>query len=329
MLMDGTLEVIQRSNGTPKVNVLVVDDNPDSLVALEALLVGMDRNIVKAHSGEEALKYLLREDVGVILLDIKMSGIDGYETAAIIRERDKTRDVPIIFLTAYRKDDDDVAKGYQHGAADYIFKPIVPDILKSKVDVFVELAKRTAELKKKNEELERAEKELTRTKAAASLVKHAPDPLFVADLDGKILLANDAASELLGLKPDGLAEQSLTRFLSADETQTFISCLQDAATRGISRNGMIHPRSVKGEIVPTALNASALRDDHGNVVGVIGVLRDMRSYEAVLRDLERSKADLQDKIQELEKFEEVVIGRELKMIQLERELGQLRGNTSM
>lgn len=323
--MKATMEPVQSSNGTPKVNVLVVDDSPDSLLALEAVLCGTDRNVIKVPSGEEALKYLLKEDVGVILLDIKMSGMDGFETAATIRERDKTRDVPIIFLTAYNKDDTDIAKGYLYGGVDYIFKPVVPDILKSKVDVFVELAKRTTELKRKNEELERAQTELMRTKAAASLIKHAPDPLFLSDLQGKIFQANDAASELLGLQPDELAEQSLSRFLTADETRAFISALREAAIHGVSRNALLHPCNTSGETIPTSLNASALRDDEGNVIGVIGILRDMRSYEQVLRDLERSKADLQDKIQELEKFEEVVIGRELKMIQLERELSQLRG----
>jgi PAS domain S-box-containing protein len=321
--MEPNVQTIQSRNGA-KVNVLIVDDSPDSLLALEAILGGMDRNVVKASSGQEALKYLLKEDVGIILLDVKMAGMDGYETAAIIRERDKTRDVPIIFLTAYHKDETDVAKGYSHGAVDFMFKPIVPDVLKSKVDVFVELSRRTAELKRKNVELERAQKELLRTKAAESLIKHAPDPLFVSDLDGKILQANDAATELLGVQPGELVEQSLSRFLSQEETAAFIAALREAAKKGVVRNAKLHPCSSTGEVIPTTLNASALRGQDGEILGVIGILRDMREYTRVLRDLERSKSDLQDKISELEKFEEVVIGRELKMIQLERELSQFR-----
>jgi PAS domain S-box-containing protein len=325
--MEGTLQTVATSHTAHKVNVLIVDDNVENLLALEAILAGMDRNVVKATSGQEALKYLLKEDVGVILLDIKMIGMDGYETASIIRERDKTRDVPIIFLTAYNRDETDVVKGYLHGAVDYIFKPIVPDILKTKVDVFVELSRRTIELRRKNEELERAQKELMRTKAAASLIKHAPDPVFVSDLQGKILQANDAASDLLGLQPDELAEQSLSHFLAPDETHAFISALRDAATHGVVRNAKLHPKSTTGEIIPTTLNASALRDEDGQIIGVIGILRDMRAYDRMMRDLEKSKLELQEKIQELEKFEEVVIGRELKMIQLERELSQLRTRT--
>jgi response regulator RpfG family c-di-GMP phosphodiesterase len=148
-----------------KVNVLVVDDTPESLTAMEALLAGLDRQIIKASSGEEALKYLLHEDVGLILLDVKMAGLDGYQTAAIIRERDRTRNVPIIFLTAYHKDERDVARGYAAGAADYVFKPVVPDILRPKVNCFVELAKRRDALRRANEELAQAKEALQRSQA--------------------------------------------------------------------------------------------------------------------------------------------------------------------
>jgi response regulator RpfG family c-di-GMP phosphodiesterase len=143
-----------------RVNVLVVDDSPESLVALEALLGGLDRTIIKASSGEEALKCLIDKDVGVVLLDVKMAGLDGYETAVLIRERDRTKGLPIIFLTAYHKDDSDVAKGYALGAADYVFKPVMPEVLKSKVDCFVELAKQSEALKRANEELRQAKEAL-------------------------------------------------------------------------------------------------------------------------------------------------------------------------
>jgi hypothetical protein len=98
--------------------------------------------------------------------------------------------------------------------------------------------------------------------------------------------------------------------------------------RGVTRNARLNPRSASGEVIPTTLNASALRDGEGNVIGAIGVLRDMRAYEQVVRDLEQSKAELQEKILDLEKFEEVVVGRELKMIALEKELDGLRQELS-
>jgi PAS domain S-box-containing protein len=159
---------------------------------------------------------------------------------------------------------------------------------------------------------------------AESLIKNAPDPVFVSDLEGKILQANDAVFALLGFRPDELIEQSLSRFISAEETREFTAALREVVERGVTRNARLNPRSASGAIIPTTLNASALRDGDGKVIGAIGILRDMRAYEQVVKDLQRSKAELQEKILDLEKFEEVVVGRELKMIALEKELEDLR-----
>ncbi len=131
-----------------QVNILMVDDNESNLLALEALLQGSDRNLVRAASGDEALQYLLHHDAAVILLDVRMPGISGLETAELIRGRKRTRDVPIIFLTAYdSSDSQDLSRGYSLGAVDYIIKPLDPDALRSKVAVFVELYKKTEQVK--------------------------------------------------------------------------------------------------------------------------------------------------------------------------------------
>ena len=168
-------------------------------------------------------------------------------------------------------------------------------------------------------------RELDKARAyAESLIRNAPDTVFVSDLEGKILQANDAAFALLGFRPDELIEQSLSGIISPEETRAFLAALREVVERGVTRNARLNPRSASGEVIPTALNASALRDGEGNVIGAIGILRDMREYEQVVRDLERSKSELQEKILDLEKFEEVVVGRELKMIALEKELETLR-----
>jgi len=168
-------------------------------------------------------------------------------------------------------------------------------------------------------------RELNQARAYAdSLIKNAPDPVFVSDLEGKILTANDAVYELLGFRPDEVLEQSLSRFISQEETREFLAALSEVIERGVTRNARLKPRSASGEVIPTTLNASALRDPDGKVIGAIGILRDMREYEKVLRDLEESKAELQEKILDLEKFEEVVVGRELKMITLEKEIEALK-----
>jgi two-component system sensor histidine kinase/response regulator len=130
-----------------KINILIVDDYPENLLALEAILDRLEQNIVKAMSGEEALNCLLDQDFALILLDVQMPGIDGFETAQLIREREKTKNTPIIFLTAINRNDLHVSRGYSLGAVDYIFKPFDPEILISKVKVFVELAKKTRDLR--------------------------------------------------------------------------------------------------------------------------------------------------------------------------------------
>src|SRR2546429_560340 len=155
------------------------------------------------------------------------------------------------------------------------------------------------------------------------IIANAPDPVFVSDLEGKILQANDAVSQLLGFRQDEVLEQSLSRFISPQETREFTAALREVVERGVTRNARLNPRSASGEVIPTTLNASALRDADGKVIGAIGILRDMRAYEQVVRDLEKSKGELQEKILDLEKFEEVVVGRELKMIALEKELERL------
>ena len=159
---------------------------------------------------------------------------------------------------------------------------------------------------------------------AESLIENAPDPVFVSDLEGKILQANDAVSQLLGFRQDEVVEQSLSRFISPEETREFTAALREVVERGVTRNARLNPRSASGVVIPTTLNASALRDSDGKVIGAIGILRDMRAYEQVVQDLEQSKTELQEKILDLEKFEEVVVGRELKMIALEKELEMLR-----
>src|SRR5438045_1550338 len=157
-----------------------------------------------------------------------------------------------------------------------------------------------------------------------SLIKNAPDPIFVSDLEGKILQANDAVYELLGFRTDEVLEQSLSRFISPEETREFLAALREVIERGVIRNTRLNPRTASGEIIPTTLNASALRDTDGKAIGAIGILRDMRAYEKVVLDLQESKAELQEKILDLEKFEGVVVGRELKMIALEKEVENLK-----
>jgi signal transduction histidine kinase len=155
-----------------RVNILLVDDQPANLVALEAMLQGLGQNLIKAESGREALKWLLTHEFAVILLDVKMPEMDGFETATLIRQRDKSRHTPILFLTAADNTQTQAVRGYALGAVDYLVKPVVPEFVRSKVAVFVELAKKTDLLRRQARLLAESEQAaLELAEARAELVR--------------------------------------------------------------------------------------------------------------------------------------------------------------
>src|SRR5262245_19191602 len=134
-------------------NVLLVDDRSDKLIALEAILADGDHRVVTAHSGAEALRALLREEFAVILLDVSMPQLDGFQTAKLIRGRQRSQDTPIIFMTAAAELESGMSRGYSLGAVDYIQLPIDPEVLKAKVSVFVELYRKREEVRRQAETL--------------------------------------------------------------------------------------------------------------------------------------------------------------------------------
>jgi len=129
-----------------KVNILLVDDRPENLVALESVLDDLGQNLVMARSGRDALKHVLEEDFACILLDVQMPEMNGFETATLIRSRKRSQHTPILFLTAINKSENHVTTGYQIGAVDYVFKPFEPEVLRAKVSAFVELSRKAREL---------------------------------------------------------------------------------------------------------------------------------------------------------------------------------------
>src|SRR5215472_3654564 len=145
-----------KQSSPKRAKILIVDDSPENLISLEAILGVLGQELVLVQSGVEALRRLLEQDFAVILLDVKMPGMDGFETAELIRSRKRSRHTPILFLTAY-KNDEHLFRGYDLGAVDFLFKPIIPEILRSKVSVFVELSHNTALLREQAAFLSKAE----------------------------------------------------------------------------------------------------------------------------------------------------------------------------
>src|SRR2546425_3468630 len=196
-----------------KVNILLVDDHVENLVALEALLSALGQNLVRAQSGMSVLRYLLHLEFALIILDVDMPVINGFETAALIREREKSRHTPIIFLTAINKAEQHVFKGYSLGAVDYLTKPFVPEVLRAKVTAFVELHKKTEEVKRQtkllqqmvaelagsNDEIRKLNVALQSERDFVSTVLDTADSLVVVlDAGQKILRASRAFERILG-----------------------------------------------------------------------------------------------------------------------------------
>jgi signal transduction histidine kinase len=171
----------------PRVEILLVDDRPENLLALEAILEPLGQNLISAHSGEEALKCVLQHDFAAILLDVQMPDMNGFDTAQIIKSREKSRFIPIIFLSAINKEDSYVFKGYSMGAVDYVFKPFNPDVLRSKVAVFVDLYLKQQQIREQSGMLaESQRRELELQHRAALLESEAKSTAQLAELNEQL-----------------------------------------------------------------------------------------------------------------------------------------------
>ena len=157
-----TVETVETVETEQRINILLVDDRPENLTTLEAVLDDPGYNLVKALSGREALRHILKQEFAVVMLDVQMPGMDGFETARLIRGREKARDVPIIFVTAEIKDMEHVSQAYALKATDYILKPFDPEILRTKVVVLAELHRKKAQVTRQAEELRMVNERLQR-----------------------------------------------------------------------------------------------------------------------------------------------------------------------
>ena len=191
---------------THTVNILMVDDQPAKLLSYEAILANLDAHLIKARSGREGLELLLKHDVAVVLLDVSMPEISGFEMADMMRQHPCFQKTAILFISAVRMSDLDRIKGYQSGAVDYISVPVVPDVLRAKVSVFVELHRKTRELENLNRELESRVEQRTRQlqesenllRERADLLELASEAILVRDLSGVLTYWNAGAEALYG-----------------------------------------------------------------------------------------------------------------------------------
>jgi PAS domain S-box-containing protein len=283
------------------VEILIVDDRPENLLALEAILEPLGQILVRAGSGDEALRKLLAHDVAMILLDVQMPGINGFETAKLIKSRERTKFIPIIFLTAISKDEEYIFEGYSAGAVDYMAKPFNPDILRSKVSVFVDLYQKQRQLAAQQHLLaegERRELELRHMREIyesearfSEIVGSAMDAIVAFDADGVVTLFNAAAQRMFATPIDSTVQHNVRDFFPESLPQDLLDRIcthtdavdpQAPAMGSPATDGALSLMGARasGEQFPVEATASCL-DTRGK-----------KTYTLIVRDIsERKRAE--------------------------------------
>jgi PAS domain S-box-containing protein len=295
-----------------RASILLVDDKPARLLTYEAILAGLELNCVRANSGAEALEKLLAQDFAVILLDVQMPDIDGFEVARLMRQHPRLERMPIIFVTGVNVGHSDILRGYEVGAIDYIAVPVVPEILRSKVAVLVELYQRRAELKRLNadlamarsqlaEELTRDNSDHKRTEAALrdserefkALVENATVGFARNSLDGAFLYVNPGFCEIVGYSAEELLQMTWQQITHPEDLELDMSNAR-RVTAGEAPSYSVEKRYLRkdGGVVWVRLFGSIVKDDEDRPKTAMAVVVDIterRLADEKLRAADRRK----------------------------------------
>lgn len=260
--------------------MLLVDDRPENLIALEAILEAPDRRLLKATNGNEALTLAMKNDVSLILLDVQMPDMDGFEVAELLRKNARTKQIPVIFCTAISKEKRYITRGFDVGAADYLFKPIDPDLLTAKVRVFLELDLQKRKLQQTLMQLHRVQQENER------LLRAMGEGVVGIDRAGLITFANPAAATLLGRESARLVGTPADKlfFLDGDgrplwrwdESPVLRTVAQGETFQSSEAHCLRDGRAIALELTATPIN-----DKGKPFAGAVAVIRDSGARERV------------------------------------------------
>src|SRR6516225_7353113 len=289
------------------VNILLVDDQPAKLVTYETILADMGENLIKANSGREALDCLLRTEIAVVLVDVCMPELDGFELTSMIRKHPRFQRTAIILVSGLLTEDVDRLKGYVSGAVDYVSVPIIPEILRAKVSVFADLFRKTEALEELNRQLEWRVKERTSAlqetaeKLArayesshflAAIVESSDDAIIGQALDGAIRTWNAGAVRLYGYKSESMLGHNISELIPSDRLAEESAVLEKLlAGEHVEHFETVRRRS-DGSLVEVSLTISLIRDEAGEVIGASNVARDVTE--------QKRAADLMRQMQKLE-----------------------------
>jgi PAS domain S-box-containing protein len=287
----------QRSQAVPKPRLLAVADQDANLPAVEEILADVNVEIVRAASGKEALRCVLQFEFALILMDIRMPGMDGFETATRIRERDRLRHIPIIFFSGDISKDANLFKGYSLGAVDFLNKPIVPEILKTKVTTFVELYQKSQEIKKETERLRVELENQVRQRTAElrvinqtlnSIIAASPHGILAVDRDRNVFLWNPAATRIFGWTADEVIGGKVP-FVPDNQRQDSDLFSQRALQGETFTNREVRRMRRDGTPLDLLVSAAPAYDESGKVTGFVTVLTDITEHKKLEQQLFRAQ----------------------------------------
>jgi PAS domain S-box-containing protein len=277
-----------------RVNILMVDDQPAKLLSYEVILSDLGENLLKASSGREALEQLLKADVAVVLMDVSMPDLDGFQLAEMIREHPRFQKTAIIFISAVHLTDVDRVKGYQRGAVDYISVPVVPELLRAKVSVFAELHRKTQQLEKLNRELElrvaqRTEELRNSESQFRTLANSIPQLAWIADPEGNAIWFNERWYQYTGTDWEQMRGDSSKHLIHPDHAKRVLAGVERAWGSGEPWEDTYPLRGHDGDYRWFLSRAIPLRDSNAQIVRWFGTGTDITERKLAENALIRSE----------------------------------------
>src|SRR5579862_7967523 len=300
-----------------KVNILMVDDQPAKLLSYEVILSELGENLIKATSGREALEQLLKNDVAIVLMDVSMPELDGFELAEMIHQHPRCKETAVIFISAVHLTDLDQLKGYERGAVDYISVPVIPELLRAKVSVFAELrrktrlleslnreleqrvAERTEELEQRAEALELLNSELAQTNQDLdAIVTTAPDIIFSRKPDGTRDYVSVRFHEYTGASEESAIGFGFLDYVHSDDKASTIAEWEHCVASGDNYESEYRLRGKDGQYRWFRARAVPIRDHTNQIIRWYGTCSDIHDSKLVEHAMRESAVELEKKVDE-------------------------------